>query len=251
MTVPLATPIRPRPSLPISAQTCALNLPQYTSNGDVVNISQIRYVHTMKKRKYELKKRAERQAAVRNCILDAVVALHEEVGPAQTTITAIANRAGVERLTVYRHFADETSLFGACFAHFSAKVSPPDPALWSGSEDPANRLRAALLAFYLYYRNGEDMLSHVMQDAPRIPALASVVRPWGEFVAAVRAALSRGWGVKGRARTRLAAAIGHALRFESWQSLTRCEGLTDSDAADLMVVLARAAGTSGRRSGAP
>ncbi|MEP7067092.1 MAG: hypothetical protein ABI889_13735 [Gemmatimonadota bacterium] len=107
------------------------------------------------------------------------------------------------------------------------------------------------MAFYLYYRNGEDMLSHVMQDAPRIPALASVVRPWGEFVAAVRAALSRGWGVKGRARTRLAAAIGHALRFESWQSLTRCEGLTDSDAADLMVVLARAAGTSGRRSGAP
>jgi AcrR family transcriptional regulator len=200
----------------------------------------------MKKRKYELKQRAERQAAVRHRILDAVVALHQEVGPAQTTITAIAERAGVERLTVYRHFADESSLFGACFAHFSAKVPPPNPALWSDVEDPADRLRAALLAFYIYYERGEGMLSHVMQDAPQIPALAAVVRPWGEFVDAVRTGLAKGWGAKGRSRTRLAATLGHALRFESWQSLTRFEGLTNSDAADLMVAFARAAATAQR-----
>ncbi|HMA01510.1 MAG: TetR/AcrR family transcriptional regulator, partial [Gemmatimonas sp.] len=233
-----------------SAQACAPKLLQYSPSCIVVNFSQNRYVHAMKKRKYELKQRAERLAEVRHRILDAVVALHEELGPARTTISAIAERAGVERLTVYRHFADESSLFGACFAHFSEKVPPPNPATWSDIEDPVDRLRAALLAFYAYYERGEDMLSHVMQDAPRIPALAAVVRPWGEFVDAVRAALVKGWGVKGHARRHLAAALGHALRFESWQSLTRFEGLTRSDAADLMVALAQTAATSRGRSSA-
>jgi hypothetical protein len=39
----------------------------------------------------------------------------------------------------------------------------------------------------------------------------------------------------------LAAAIAHALRFETWRSLARAEGLQDEDAADLMVALAQAA----------
>ena len=102
-------------------------------------------------RKYELKERAERQAETRRRIVDAVVALHRQIGPARTTISAIAERAGVERLTVYRHFADESSLFAACSAHFATEVPPPDPALWSAIRQPRERLRAALLAFYAYY----------------------------------------------------------------------------------------------------
>src|SRR5687768_14578310 len=115
------------------------------------------YVHAMTKtgRKYELRQRAERQAETRQRIVEAMVALHGEGGPARTTISAMAERAGVERLTVYRRFADETAMFQACSAHFATEVAPPDPAAWAGVAEPAERLRAALLAFYGYFRRGE------------------------------------------------------------------------------------------------
>src|SRR5919199_926005 len=102
----------------------------------------------MKTRKYTKMRRAEQEAETRQRIVEAVYALHREVGPARTTIKAIAERAGVERLTVYRHFADEGEIFAACSAHFQAEIPPPDPAAWAGVTDPAERLRAALLAFY-------------------------------------------------------------------------------------------------------
>ncbi|MDQ6887251.1 MAG: TetR/AcrR family transcriptional regulator [Gemmatimonadota bacterium] len=195
----------------------------------------------MTPRRYQLRQRAERQAETRRRIVEAVVALHRLVGPAQTTISAIAERAGVERLTVYRHFADDSVLFAACSAHFAAEVPPPDPSAWIGVDDPRERLRAALLAFYGYYRSGEDMLAHVSRDAPRLPALAAVLAPWGKFVGATRVKLLDGWKARGRARGRLSAAIAHALRFETWQSLARDEALGDVDASNLMVALAVAA----------
>lgn len=198
-------------------------------------------------RKYEQKRRAEQQSETRLRIVEAIVALHREVGPARTTISAIAARAGVERLTVYRHFADEAEMFQACSAHFTAEVAPPDPTIWTGVPEPAERLRAALLAFYDYYRRGEDMLAHVLRDAPEIRALAAVLAPWDAFVGAVRDGLLEGWVAAGEgaptspARARLAAAVAHALRFETWRSLARAEALGDAKAADLMVTLAHAA----------
>lgn len=195
----------------------------------------------MKARRYELKQRAERQAETRQRIVEAVVALHREIGPARTTISGIAERAGVERLTVYRHFADETSMYQACSAHFADQVAAPDPAEWKDIADPVERLRASLLVFYDYYRRGEDMLVHVVRDAPQLPALAAVLAPWGAFVGAVRDGLLEGWEAPVPTRARLAAAVAHALRFETWYSLSRSEGLLDADAAELMVSLAQAA----------
>jgi AcrR family transcriptional regulator len=193
-------------------------------------------------RKYEQTRRAERQAETRRRIVEAMVALHGEVGPARTTISAIAERAGVERLTVYRHFADETAMFQACSAHFTAEVAPPpDPATWAGVDDPAERLRVALLGFYDYYRRAEYMLAHVHRDLPELPALAAVMAPWGEFVDGVRDDLLERWAASGRARARLAAAVAHALRFDTWRSLARVEALGDAEVTDLMVRLARAA----------
>ena len=164
-----------------------------------------------------------------------------EVGPARTTISAIAERAGVERLTVYRHFPDERSMFEACTSHYATQVPGPDPAAWSGIEEPADRLRAALLAFYDYYRRAEDVLTHAARDVPQLPALAAVLSSWDEFVAQVREGLLDGWEVQGPARARVQAAIAHALRFETWRSLARAEALGDAEAADLMVTLAQAA----------
>jgi AcrR family transcriptional regulator len=200
-------------------------------------------------RKYEQKRRAEQQAETRQRIVEAMVALHAEVGPARTTISAIAERAGVERLTVYRHFADETAMFQACSAHFAAEVAPPpDPATWAGVDDPADRLRVALLGFHAYYRRAERMLAHVHRDLPELPALATVMAPWDAFVAGVRDDLVARWSVEGpdaeTARARLAAVVAHALRFETWRSLAREEALGDAAAADLMVAFARAAAST-------
>jgi AcrR family transcriptional regulator len=192
-------------------------------------------------RKYQKKRRAEQQAETRQRIVEAMVALHREVGPARTTISAIAERAGVERLTVYRHFPDDRSMFEACTSHYATLVPGPDPAAWAGKEESAERLRAALLAFYDYYRRAEDVLTHAARDVAQLPALAAVLSPWEKFVGEVRHDLLEGWEVSGPGRTRLSAAISHALRFETWRSLARAEALGDAEAADLMVALAEAA----------
>jgi AcrR family transcriptional regulator len=198
----------------------------------------------MATRRYQKKRRAEQQAETRQRIVEAMVALHREVGPARTTISAIAERAGVERLTVYRHFADETAMFQACSAHFATEVAPPDPASWANVAEPAERFRAALLAFYGYYRRGEDMLAHVHRDVPQVPALSAVMAPWDAFVDAVRDGLLDVWAASQPAPSRLAATIAHALRFDTWRSLARVEGLADAEAADLMVTLAQVAAES-------
>jgi AcrR family transcriptional regulator len=199
-------------------------------------------------RKYQKKRRAEQEAETRQRIVEAMVDLHREVGPARTTISGIAERAGVERLTVYRHFPDERSMFEACTAHYATQVPVPDPAAWAGVEEPAERLRAALLAFYDYYRRAEDVLTHAVRDVPQLPALAAVLSPWEDFVRRVREELLEGWVPVRSRRTRVAAAIAHALRFETWRSLARAEGLGDAEAADLMVALAEAAAADVRGS---
>jgi AcrR family transcriptional regulator len=198
----------------------------------------------MATRKYEKKRRAEQESETRRRIVEAVFALHGEIGPARTTIKAIAQRAGVERLTVYRHFADEGAIFAACDAHFRSKTPPPDPAAWADIVDPAERLRAALVAFYGFYRRGENMIANAERDAVGLPALAVLMAPRDAMLAALREDLLAAWAVEDHARTKLAAAIAHALRFDTWRSLARVEGLEDAEAADLMVDLARAAAAS-------
>src|SRR4249919_339286 len=103
-------------------------------------------------RKYELKQRAESLGATRDRIVEATVELHESLGPAHTTISAIADRAGVQRLTVYRHFPDERTLFEACSGHWTARNPKPDPSRWAAVDDPEERLRIALSAIYAFYR---------------------------------------------------------------------------------------------------
>jgi len=197
--------------------------------------------HTRKPRKYTQTLRAEQQCETRQRIVEAVAALHGEIGPARTTIKAIAERAGVERLTVYRHFADEGEIFAACNAHFREETPLPDPAAWAGVTDPEARLRAALLAFYDYYRRAGSMLANAQRDARELPALAAVLAPFDGFVEATREELQKAWQPRGRRGARLGAAIGHALRSDTWRSLAHVEGLDDAEAADLMVGLARAA----------
>src|SRR3954471_24999663 len=114
-----------------------------------------------KQRKYELKERAQKQAETRQRIVEATVALHEEVGPARTTVAEIARRAGVQRLTVYNHFPEERELFGACSAHFIERTPPPGPGAWTEIAHPGARLRAALMYLHAWYRARAAMLGNV------------------------------------------------------------------------------------------
>lgn len=191
-------------------------------------------------RKYELKQRAESQAETRRRIVDATVELHRELGPVRTTISAIAERAGVQRLTVYRHFPDERALYTACGGRWLAEHPPPDPAPWAAVEDPAERLELALREIYPYFRATEDMAANIRRDLPELPVLQEVAAPMRQYWEAAQAALERGWEARGERRERLHAVIRHAIDFETWRSLARRGGLDDGDVAELMVRLTRA-----------
>jgi len=197
-------------------------------------------------RKYELKQRAESREATRARIVSATVELHESVGPGRTTISAIAERAGVQRLTVYRHFPEERSLFEACSSHWAAQNPVPDLAAWEAVGDPEERLRLALNEIYAYFRRTEAMTGNLLRDLPTSPVLREVAEPYLEYWKAAREVLAAGWKARGRTRTLLRAAIGHALEFDTWRSLTQREGLGDDETAETMVQLVRSVRTRPR-----
>ncbi|MGD8867036.1 MAG: TetR/AcrR family transcriptional regulator [Gemmatimonadales bacterium] len=174
-------------------------------------------------------------ADTRRRIVQATVALHEDVGPANTTISAIAQRAGVQRLTVYRHFPDEQSLLAACSSHWIGEHPFPDPAQWAGLGDPGKRLAAALRTLYAYYRDEERMLARTLRDEPEVPALAEVMVPFHSYLREIAASLATGWGVAAEAQRLVRAAVGHSVRFETYRSLA-AQGLSVQEAAELMTV---------------
>jgi len=185
-------------------------------------------------RPYTLKRRADKQEETRQRIVRATVELHQTTGPAQTTISAIADRAGVQRLTVYKHFPDERALFSACTAHYQAEHPAPDPAAWMEIADPEGRLRTALAEVYQYFAQNEPMMAHSMRDLPLKPVLYEILAPSFEHWRLMHEVLASGWGVRGEVLKVTNAAVGHALDFGTWHSLVRQQGLTEDEAIDFM-----------------
>jgi AcrR family transcriptional regulator len=186
------------------------------------------------KRKYRKRRRAELEDETRLRITEAAVELHGSLGPAKTTISAVAKRAGVQRATVYRHFPDEEALFGACSAHWRAQHPLPDLAEWAAVADPSERLRIALTAIYAWYGEAEGMLEKTTRDAPVVPAMWPAVASMGAWFAEAVATIVRGRPKRGARRRRIEAAVGHSVSFATWRSLVRDQGLSDSEAVDLM-----------------
>jgi AcrR family transcriptional regulator len=193
------------------------------------------------RRTYELKRRAERQEETRQRIVDAAVELHSARGPSRTTVQAIAERAGVTRPTVYAHFPDERALFEACSGHVRATVPPPDPTSWEAIADPVARLETALRELYGYYERLEPLLANVERDSAVMPIIAEINAYRARYLDEVRDLLVGAWPTPGRARSRLARAVGHALEFGTWQSLVRSQKATTVEAVRLMSTFARAA----------
>ena len=152
-------------------------------------------------RPYTKTRRAELEQQTRERITEAAVELHGSLGPARTTISAIAQRADVQRATVYRHFPDEESLFAACSAHWRAQNEPPDLAGWAAIRDPAARLAVALTELYAWYARTQRMLELLIRDLPLVPAVQTQFRLPGYLEAAADVLLDR----PARARRRPAA----------------------------------------------
>jgi AcrR family transcriptional regulator len=183
-------------------------------------------------RAYQLRQRAAKQEETKQRIVEATVALHTSIGPARTSIKGIAELAGVERLTVYRHFPDLQSLFKACAAHSSATDPLPDPgAFREGSA--ADRLRTALAAQYAYYARNEQGVAAILRDSAVIHVGRGYFRQWD----AMTEALLPGWNTRGARRGHVHAVIRHALEFATWQSLVKTGRLPAGQAVELMLAL--------------
>jgi AcrR family transcriptional regulator len=197
---------------------------------------------TGERRTYRKRRRAQLEAETRLRITEAAVELHGSVGPARTTISGVAERAGVQRATVYRHFDDEEALFDACSSHWMAQHPLPDPTAWANIESPDERLPVALGELYEWYEQGEYMLANVTRDLALVPALRPSMEAFQRWLDAAADALVGGRPERGARRRRKRAAVGHALAFETWRSLVGHQGMSRSEAIELMKALAAAAG---------
>jgi AcrR family transcriptional regulator len=200
----------------------------------------------MKRGKYKLKKRAERQEETRLRITRATLELHETIGPSLTTISAIAQRAGVGRPTVYSHFPDELSLFKACTSLGQYENPPPDVGPWEQINDPERRLRIALSELYDYFRRTEGLWTNILRDQemPYLkdnPNIREIMQPIFEHWERMKETLAAGWEYPEGPSQPLLGAIGLALDFQTWKTMARKQGLTDEQALELMVRLVQCA----------
>ncbi len=186
-------------------------------------------------RPYRMSKRAEDVGETRQRIVEATLHLHTTIGPARTTISAIAEQAGVTRLTVYRHFPTADELFAACTSHWMSQHPRPDLATWAKIKSPEQRARKALTELFGWYRENADDQFAVRRDVDTMPVwVAAAMR---SVDAQIADALVAGSTIRGAARRRLRAAAGHAVSYDTWRSLAIDQGLDDDEAAELMTKL--------------
>jgi AcrR family transcriptional regulator len=196
---------------------------------------------TDERRQYQMSRRAESQRETRLRITKSAVELHGTLGPSKTTMSAVAEHAGVRRSTLYRHFPDEAALFEACSAHWAASNPPPDPSGWSAIASPDERLSNALEELYAFYGRTAPMLENLFRDEHAMPIVAERFALFHAYLAAVLDMLLAGRRLRGAAQRRVKAALGHAIAFSSWRSLVIEQGLEPYEASSLMCALVEAA----------
>ncbi len=189
-------------------------------------------------RKYELKRRGERMEDTRRRIVEAAIDLHRTIGPARTSVTAVAERAGVQRQTYYRHFPDERTLFRACTGLYLEQAPLPDPEPWRAVADPFERVHRGVTELYGYYADNEPMLANVIRDAEvSSTARDALETSVGSTMMAIREVLAEALPAGGSPE--LIATLDLVLDFNTWRTLVRRGGLAQDAAVELMVSVVR------------
>ncbi len=190
-------------------------------------------------RKYEMKRRAERIQETRRRITEAAVELHQTVGPARTTVSAIAEKAGVQRHTYYAHFPELKDLYQACMGHYAERNPVPEPSSWGDITDAEERLRVALSEVYAYYSGNEAMVSNVLRDAALDPIVQETIVPFDRYWETVRDVMADAFEASGERHEALLGAIALAQDFQTWRTLVRRQELSQDRAVELMVGMVR------------
>ncbi len=191
-------------------------------------------------RPYRMRLRADQQASTRQRITESAVELHGTLGPARTSMSAVAAHAGVRRSTLYRHFPDEAALFDACTAHWMAANPPPDLSKWAEISAPDERLLTALKELHEYYRRTEDMLDNLFRDETIVPLVRERFAAFRGYLAAARETLMGERNLRGTPARRTRGALGHVMAFSTWKSLVREHRVSDGDAVTLLCALVAA-----------
>ena len=190
-------------------------------------------------RKYEMKRRAERMQETRRRIAEAAMELHETVGPVRTTVSAIAEKAGVQRDTYYAHFPELKDLYQACMGLHLERNPLPEPCSWAEVSDAEERMRRALSEVYAFFSRNEAIMTNVLRDTPLDPVLQEnnvvLFRHWE----AMRDTIADAFEASGERHEALLAAIALALDLQTWRTLVRQQGLDDDRAIEVMVGMVR------------
>ncbi len=190
-------------------------------------------------RPYQLRKRADRQAETRRRIVEAAVALHTSVGPARTTVSAVAARAGVQRHTFYRHFPDERGLWLACSELYSNTHPLPEWSRWRRIDDPERRLRRGMAELYAFYEQNAGTLQPIVRDAAVHPLTGEMVElRMGGPMAEMLAVLLEPFEARGRRQARLRAVLGLFVDFTVWRTLRARLG-SSAEVVDAAVLAVR------------
>ena len=217
--------------------TCLLiEIGRASAVSDTLQGSSIQVCSFMASRPYVQRRRAESTSRTHDAILDAAASLAATTSLAALTISAIAERAGVQRLTVYRHFGDEGALLAGLVARWRARSAFPVPESWTVRHDPRQRLRTGLDELYVFYER-DAALAVLLRDRATTPGLDTLLEPFDQLLADARRVLLDPWAVQGRGRAWIEAMVAHALRHSTWQSLVagpEAAGLSSADAARVM-----------------
>jgi hypothetical protein len=93
----------------------------------------------------------------------------------------------------------------------------------------------------MYYRRTESMLENLFRDEATVALVQERFAAFDVYLQAARDTLMAGRVLRGGARRRTHAALGHAIVFSTWKSLVREQGLSDPEAIALVCALVAAA----------
>lgn len=184
-------------------------------------------------RRYQLKQRAKQQEKTRQKIVEAAIELHQAKGPAATSMRDVAEKAGVGTVTVYRHFANDVDLLGACSGTYFQRHPFPDLEEWRRVPDAGERFRMGLRESYAFHRETAPMIARVLEEVRDLP----IMEPYHAYWRRAADVLLGAFPEPKRSEGELKAAIALALRFDTWQLLTQQAELSDPQAVDLMARL--------------